>query len=56
MKGNTTVTHPHKSIDGVQLIGLESFLVSNISYELDHYTETVEIHSDYCEIVKGQGF
>ena len=40
MKGNTTVTHPHKSIDGVQLIGFESFLVSNSSYELDYYTET----------------
>ena len=55
MKGNTTVTHPHKSIDGVQLIGFESFLVSNSSYELGYYTETVEIHSDYCKIVEGLG-
>ena len=28
--------------------------MSNSSFELDNYTETVEIHSDYCEIVKGQ--
>ena len=56
MKGNTTVTHPHKSIDGVQLIGFESFLVSNSSYELDYYTETgLDSLTDYCEIVKGWG-